>query len=71
MCLQVAFLDYVRFLIGSMWGACSPKLFAAKAGDMNQGMHKRSNSLHAAMVRKAASLAASDSLCRQPAVAQV
>ena len=56
--MQVAFLDYVRFLIGSMWGACTPESFAAKACDLNQGMHKRDAKLHAAMVGKAAALAA-------------
>jgi hypothetical protein len=56
--VQVAFLDYVRFLIGSMWGACTPETFEAKAADLNQGMHKRSVQLHMAMVRKAAMLAA-------------
>ena len=54
--MQIAFLDYVRFLIGSMWGACDAGSFAAKAADMNQGMHKRSVPLHAAMVRRAADL---------------
>lgn len=55
--LQVALLDYVRFLVGSMWGACSEASFAEKARDMNQGMHKRSVPLHVAMVRRAAVLA--------------
>ena len=38
---DVAFLDYTRFLIGSMWGEVSPESCSRMAGDMNQGMHKR------------------------------
>ena len=39
---QIAFLDYVRFLIGAMWGAVTPESCATLAQDINQGMHKRS-----------------------------
>jgi hypothetical protein len=57
MCLhsrvQVAFLDYVRFLIGSMWASCTPESFSNRAADINQGMHKRSVPLHVSMVLKA------------------
>lgn len=38
---DLAFLDYTRFLIGSMWGNVSPESCSKMAGDMNQGMHKR------------------------------
>eukprot|EP00892_Ulva_mutabilis_P000308 jgi/Ulvmu1/10278/UM060_0080.1 len=50
---EVAMLDYVRFLVGSMWGACTPASFDAKAGDINQGMHKRDRRHHMRMVRRA------------------
>lgn len=55
--MQVAFLDYARYLVGSMWPDCSPASFEAKRGDSNQGMHKRSVRHHAACVAKAARLA--------------
>ena len=45
-----------RFLIGSMWGACTPESFAAKAGNINQGMHKRSWPHQMRMVRRAVHL---------------
>lgn len=54
--LQIAFLDYVRFLIGSMWGACTPATFEARRGDINQGMHKRDAAHQFAMVTRAAQL---------------
>lgn len=50
---QIAFLDYVRFLIGAMWGAVSPESSTALAQDLNQGMHKRSADHLAHMVDKA------------------
>lgn len=39
-----------------MWGACSPPSFAAKAADINQGMHKRSWEHQMRMVQRAAEL---------------
>ena len=58
--LQVCFLDYVRFLVGSMWGACTPESFAAKAGMLNQGMHKRDVTHHLHMLRRALTLLAQE-----------
>ena len=43
---DVAFLDYTRFLIGSMWGGVSPESCSKMGGDMNQGMHKRWGTCH-------------------------
>jgi hypothetical protein len=54
--LQVAFLDYVRYLVGSMWGSCTPATFTARRGDINQGMHKRDAAHQLAMVIRAAQL---------------
>jgi hypothetical protein len=51
--MQVCFLDYVRFLVGGMWGACTPDSFSAKAHDWNQGMHKRDQMHQLHMIRKA------------------
>lgn len=39
-----------------MWGSCTDASFAAKAGDINQGMHKRDRSHHMRLVRRAALL---------------
>jgi hypothetical protein len=40
-----------------MWGACTPESFAAKATDMNQGMHKRDAGHQHLMIRRAIELA--------------
>ncbi|KAA6417522.1 MAG: hypothetical protein FRX49_09484 [Trebouxia sp. A1-2] len=37
---QMAYLDYIRFLIGAMWGTVTPSTCDALAEDINQGMHK-------------------------------
>jgi hypothetical protein len=58
--LQVCLLDYVRFLVGSMWGACTPESFVQKAGMLNQGMHKRDIGHHMHMVRRTLSLLAAE-----------
>ena len=50
---QLAYLDYVRFLIGSMWGNVSPDSCKQLQDDINQGMHKRSAVHLAHMVEKA------------------
>ena len=49
---QVAFLDYVRYLIGAMWGSVTPHSCSQLAQDLNQGMHKRSAIHLAYMVDK-------------------
>lgn len=46
----------MRFLVGSMWGACTEASFADKAGDINQGMHKRSRAHQMRMVLRAVEL---------------
>ncbi|KAL0047335.1 hypothetical protein WJX82_000891 [Trebouxia sp. C0006] len=38
---QMAYLDYIRFLIGAMWGTVTPSTCNALSEDINQGMHKR------------------------------
>lgn len=58
--VQVGLLDYVRFLVGSMWGACTPESFVAKAGMLNQGMHKRDEAHHLHMLRRALALLAQE-----------
>ena len=50
---QLAYLDYVRFLIGAMWGTVTPESCVSLAGDINQGMHKRSGVHLVQMVDKA------------------
>jgi uncharacterized protein YfbU (UPF0304 family) len=50
---QMAYLDYVRFLIGAMWGTVTPGTCNALAEDINQGMHKRSAKHLVCMVEKA------------------
>ena len=50
---QIALLDYVRFLIGAMWGAVTPDSCSAFAQDINQGMHKRSAEHLVFMVNRA------------------
>lgn len=50
---QLAYLDYVRFLIGAMWGAVTPNSCTELAQDINQGIHKRSAQHLAHMVDKA------------------
>lgn len=50
---EVCLLDYVRFLVGSMWGACTPESFVEKAGMLNQGMHKRDVGHHLRMIHNA------------------
>ena len=49
----MAYLDYVRFLIGAMWGTVTPSTCHALAEDINQGMHKRSAKHLVCMVEKA------------------
>ena len=50
---QVAYLDYVRYLIGAMWGSVTPNSCNQLAlADLNQGMHKRSAIHLAYMVDK-------------------
>jgi hypothetical protein len=39
--LQVAYLDYVRFLIGRMWGSVSPESCKSLTTALNHGTHKR------------------------------
>jgi len=39
---EACLADYVRFLMGSMWGSLSPQLLEKQADSLNQGMHKRS-----------------------------
>lgn len=50
---QLSFLDYVRFLIGAMWGSVTTESCESLHGDINQGMHKRSAGHLAYMVSKA------------------
>lgn len=50
---QLAYLDYVRFLIGAMWGAVTPESCNELAQDINQGIHKRCAEHLAHMVDKA------------------
>ena len=50
---QLAYLDYVRFLVGAMWGTVTPNSCNELAEDLNQGMHKRSAVHLAHMVDKA------------------
>lgn len=50
---QLAYVDYVRYLIGAMWGSVTPKTCGELAQDLNQGMHKRSAVHLAYMVDKA------------------
>ena len=50
---QLAFLDYVRFLIGAMWGSVTPATCDGLQSDINQGMHKRCAKHLANMVSKA------------------
>ncbi|KAK3241688.1 hypothetical protein CYMTET_48571, partial [Cymbomonas tetramitiformis] len=50
---EVATLDYVRFLIGSMWGRTTPASCLANADCINQGMHKRSTAHLIWLVQKA------------------
>lgn len=56
----MCFLDYVRFLVGGMWGASTPESFAAKADMLNQGMHKRDLGHHLHMLRTALALMAEE-----------
>lgn len=49
---QVAYLDYVRYLVGAMWGSVTPNSCNRLAQDLNQGMHKRSAMHLAYMVTK-------------------
>ena len=50
---QLAYLDYIRFLIGAMWGTVTPSTCNALVEDINQGMHKRSGKHLVYMVEKA------------------
>jgi len=50
---QVAYLDYVRFLIGRMWGAVSPESCKGLATALNHGTHKRFAGHLVHMVQKA------------------
>lgn len=50
---QLAYLDYVRFLVGAMWGAVTPNSCVALCEDINHGMHKRSAIHLVYMVEKA------------------
>ena len=50
---QLSFLDYVRFLVGAMWGSVTPATCETLQGDLNQGMHKRCAEHLAHMVSKA------------------
>lgn len=54
--MQVAFLDYVRYLIGAMWSSTTPASFEAKKACINQGMHKRDASHQLHMIHKAVDL---------------
>ena len=40
---ETAYLDYVRYVVGAMWGAVTPASCAAFAAQqlINHGMHKR------------------------------
>jgi len=53
---EIAFLDYVRYLISTMWGNFSPEKSATFNGQINHGMHKREPQLLAHMVKKAVAL---------------
>jgi len=50
---EFAFLDYVRFLIGSMWGSVTPNSYLKLSDKINQGIHKRNPQHLVAMVRRA------------------
>lgn len=50
---QLAFIDYVRFLVGAMWGSVTPATCEGLQGDINQGLHKRSAGHLINMVQKA------------------
>lgn len=54
--VDLAFLDYIRFLIGSMWGSITPESCAARAKSINQGTHKRFAKHLVGMVSKAANI---------------
>eukprot|EP00210_Caulerpa_lentillifera_P000186 g181.t1 len=49
---EFAFLDYVRFLIGSMWGSVTPTSYIKLSDKINQGIHKRNPQHLVAMVRR-------------------
>jgi hypothetical protein len=55
-CVQLVYLDYVRFLIGSMWGSCTPESFQHKARSVNQGVHKRDPHHQWSMVQRAVAI---------------
>lgn len=51
--IDLAFVDYVRFLVSSMWGSTTPETCAGKQTSINQGMHKRHPKHMVAMIVKA------------------
>eukprot|EP01024_Parvocaulis_polyphysoides_P056072 TRINITY_DN5841_c0_g3_i1.p1 TRINITY_DN5841_c0_g3~~TRINITY_DN5841_c0_g3_i1.p1 ORF type:complete len:444 (-),score=67.10 TRINITY_DN5841_c0_g3_i1:170-1501(-) len=53
---QIAYLDYVRFLVGSMWGNVTETSIAQNCNSINQGMHKRDKSHLLFMIAKTATL---------------
>lgn len=53
---EIAYLDYVRFLIGSMWGPITPFSHRSIDSKINIGMHKRNPDFLVDMVEKADAL---------------
>ncbi|CAG9467879.1 unnamed protein product [Pedinophyceae sp. YPF-701] len=52
----LATLDYVRYLIGGMWGPVTPETCARNVGQGNQGIHKRSAAALSRLVARSADL---------------
>eukprot|EP01026_Neomeris_dumetosa_P069392 TRINITY_DN68607_c0_g2_i1.p1 TRINITY_DN68607_c0_g2~~TRINITY_DN68607_c0_g2_i1.p1 ORF type:complete len:631 (-),score=98.82 TRINITY_DN68607_c0_g2_i1:132-2024(-) len=50
---QISYMDYVRFLLGSMWGKVTPKTLEKNSNEINQGMHKRDKRHLFNMLKKA------------------
>jgi len=50
---RAAFLDYVRFLVGSMWGSITPTSYKTLDSKINHSIHKRNPDYLAEMVDQA------------------
>ena len=53
---EIAFLDFVRFSIGSMWGSVTPTSHERMTSTINLGMHRRNPDVLVRMVKKAVTL---------------
>eukprot|EP01025_Chloroclados_australasicus_P038490 TRINITY_DN3966_c0_g1_i6.p1 TRINITY_DN3966_c0_g1~~TRINITY_DN3966_c0_g1_i6.p1 ORF type:complete len:527 (-),score=32.74 TRINITY_DN3966_c0_g1_i6:62-1642(-) len=68
---EIAYLDYVRYLVGSMWGKITPASLTNNQEQINQGMHKRDKKHLFNMITKGMSLSGINAQQRRPQMSLV